>query len=254
MSEIPSLSRSGQAESEKLEQYRAIHGMAVVGFIIGIFSFISYFGIVLWAIPVLGIIVGLRAWYRISHEEGLMGKKFAIIGVAFSLFFLGLTVTNTIAYSWALQNQASQVADQWFEFLLDGQICRAYQLTLTPGNRVSPEKDPTTPYRNNSEKRQQLEQWLKHPAIQVLRKWGNEAKVGLMSRDGCSTVKGQDICFLSYKIFHDGKDYYMQVLLKRQQARRKNQLDWIVGKIQADNLPKSRNAAPEKVDFKFKNR
>ena len=69
-------------------EYRPISGWALAALFIGLVSFVALFHPLLWSVPMAGVVVSLIALLRISHADvPLVGRKAALIGLAFSLLY-----------------------------------------------------------------------------------------------------------------------------------------------------------------------
>lgn len=130
------------------ETYRPLSGLAMTGFAVaalytviiiggGIISFVGQLPFVLpvWTflIPIVGFVLSLLARKQVRESEGVLG------GAALANWGLGLCVGVGLGYSayaagtyFAVRQQASTFVNGWFDRIRQGQLERAFVLTLRP--------------------------------------------------------------------------------------------------------------------------
>ncbi|WP_299470138.1 DUF3299 domain-containing protein [uncultured Gimesia sp.] len=102
--------------------YKPVPPTAVVGLVLGLFSFIALFGIIGLGIAVFGIVVSLFSLFSIKRSAGeLGGKTVAIAAVTLSTFFLitgisyqSFVYANEVPEGYHRLNFASDIAAKEF--------------------------------------------------------------------------------------------------------------------------------------------
>jgi hypothetical protein len=120
----------------ELAEYRSISGWAVVGLIIGLLSPLALVDPMLWAVPIAGAIVCLRAFRQIKQNTpAMIGRMAAWAGLWLAVFSLAAATSDSLYYRWLIRDQARQDAMFWFELLAKNRPEFAFQLTLSPQER-----------------------------------------------------------------------------------------------------------------------
>ena len=120
----------------ELAEYRSISGWAIVGLIIGLLSPLALVDPVLWAVPIAGAIVCIRAFRQIKQEApAMIGRMAAWAGLWLVVFSMAAATSDLLYYRWIIRDQARQAAMYWFELLAKNRPEFAFQLTLAPLER-----------------------------------------------------------------------------------------------------------------------
>ncbi len=116
-----------------LVNYRALPWQAVVSLILGVLSPAALIDPMLWAVPVLGIFFSVWALRRIKRNcSTLTGRKRAVLGLTLALLSAVAAPTDRLMYRWLLRSQAQQVADAWFQLLLQDHPLAAGKMVIAP--------------------------------------------------------------------------------------------------------------------------
>jgi hypothetical protein len=117
-------------------EYKSLSGWAVGGLIFGLLSPAALVDPLLWAVPIAGITISCWALWQIKQNAPeLLGRKAALAGAWFSVFFLAAGCSDWFYYRWRIENEARQVALFWFELLAKNRPEMAFQLTLSTQHR-----------------------------------------------------------------------------------------------------------------------
>lgn len=91
------------------EQKRSLSEFAIVSFILGILSFVHFFGL---EKAILAMIFGVLALDRIEKNSQLKGKKFAVIGIILSSIAVLFTALLIFKISPQLQKTYQELYQQ----------------------------------------------------------------------------------------------------------------------------------------------
>ncbi len=239
------------------QSYHAMSSLAVACLVVGLLSPIAIWGPPLWFVPVVGILLGARAWYRISKDPGLGGRKTAVFGIALALFFGSLGVADHLTYYWALERQAREVAATWFDFVTHDQVPLAHQLTLRPNERAGAGIDPMAMYRKK-ENREALQSWTETPTIERLQEWANQAHMEFLANEALYGLRGKEQLDLLFRVTKkpakspsetdERSSFQIRLGLRRAGLHRADQVDWFLASIKSDleeaSEPSSEKNAP----------
>jgi hypothetical protein len=111
-------------------QYRSLSVLAVLTFILGVFSLLALISPVLWVVPLCAIAVGMVALRAIYQDSQKSGERLAKIGMLVAMCIGLWAVSYHFAREWYLFHTAKRFADQWLEVVQDGKLMEAHQLHL----------------------------------------------------------------------------------------------------------------------------
>jgi len=165
-------------EEPDVVEYRAISGLAVTALGLGLAASIAFSSPVAWIFPLIGVVVSLIALGRVEHHApALLGRKAALAGLALSLLFGVAAPTSWLVYRWELRNEARRFGAFWFDFLLNNEPHKAFQLAESPQSRQPLDDAIWEFYPKGSESRDRLERFLREPAVRTLLALGKRAMV-----------------------------------------------------------------------------
>jgi hypothetical protein len=227
--------RAGSRPQSDPVEYQAISGLAIAALLLGIASVSALAGLVLWGVPVLGVVTSLVALLRIERAAGaLAGRSAARWGLALSVFFGAVAVAHFISNERMLANRAEQVARQWFAALAAGNPPVARQLGLPAKSRarISDPAQLWNYYRDVVNQRRDIEQFVAEPLIHTLLALDGQATVRLYANRGVSNADQQTIVAQTYAVTYedDGarKTFFVNLTLERNLQRGADKADWRV--------------------------
>lgn len=170
MSQVPAAEELEYDELDADEtSYRTLSGMAVLGLVLGVAAAASFEHPVFLLSAVLGAFFSAVALRRISVAmPPPLGRTLALAGLALSIAFGTGTVTGIVYRGAVLNREAHQVAGEFFQRLIAGEVHRAHQLTLAAENR-QPENADLWKYYNEDDKAQEsLRSFVRLPTVRAL--------------------------------------------------------------------------------------
>lgn len=174
----PRLSDSRDAD---VDQYRAVSGLAVMGLIFGLLAITCLIDPVMCVVALLGTLLNGLALWKITHGEGLIGRKAAVLGLTLSVLFATAVPAEWLTHRWLIRNQARQFASIWFEHLRQQQPEEAYLLSKHAKWRGSPDEEG-------------FETYKARPVVEKLLSLGQQAEVSYCRTE--SQQRGSDRDFV----------------------------------------------------------
>jgi hypothetical protein len=168
--------------SEHLEpgvaEYRPVSGWALAALFVGLLSFVALFHPLLWSVPMAGAVVSLIALRRISRSDvPLIGRRAALIGLAFSLLYGVAAATRVASRDYWLRSRAERLASEFIDLIRSRKTAEAYALM-----RQSLEKKPLKPApgsreANQPEPKNQREMFASTEPVKTLLSLGPAAQL-----------------------------------------------------------------------------
>ena len=200
---VPDVHITDSRDAE-LAEYRALAGQAVLGLLLGLSAPLAMIDPMLWSIPALGVFFSWWALRRIqSGDTGITGRKMAITGLAFSLFFLAAAPGDRLVYRWLVRNEARQFSAVWFEYITQDEPQKAFQLTVTPQTRRPLDDNLWAFYRNNPHQREKLESYVEGSTVRTLLELGPKARVRFYRTEGQGTDNKNDLVEQLYAVTYE---------------------------------------------------
>lgn len=192
------------SQDAELAEYRALAGQAVLGLILGLSAPLAMVDPMLLSIPMLGLFFSWWALRRIkSGDTGITGRKMAITGLVFSLFFLAAAPGDWLVYRWLVRTEARQFSAVWFEYIMQDEPQTAFQLTVTPQTRRPLDDKLWAFYRNNLRQREQLESYVKKPTVRTLLALGPKAQVRFYRTESQTSDNKSDLVEQLYAVTYE---------------------------------------------------
>jgi hypothetical protein len=134
---MPDDSRFSSNEAEALVEYEPIDRLALTALLLGIGSVVALIHPLLWALPILTIVLAVFALRRIRVQRRQSGRSLALWGLGFALLFGSCAATWTISVNYLMSSQARKCCDTWLNLLRDGDLYKAHQLTMRYEERLA---------------------------------------------------------------------------------------------------------------------
>jgi hypothetical protein len=159
-----------------LIDYRPVSGWGLAALLLGLASAAALVHPLLWCVPLAGVVVSLVALRRIKRSEmKVVGRKAALIGLAFSVIYGVAAPVRLKAREHWLAARAQRLADEFLDDLGGRKPDRAFALTLRsveklPAHRHTAPGDPA-----DSEPQNSLEIFLSEQPVAKLALLGSKA-------------------------------------------------------------------------------
>jgi hypothetical protein len=211
--------------------YHPLSSMAVVGFLCGLTSILTFVSLKFAFIPLLGLAFSSLALRRIAVLENAMtGRRFALTGLTLSLLFGLAAPTRQAVARLQMRNESRRLAQQWFDMLKERQPYMAHQLEIAAALRSTPDKMA----KNSSHPmpRMQFERFLGRSVVQILLTLGERAQVRYFQQLSLSDVAGLHGVIDVYAVTVDERGAKTTFFVDLQLERTKNYVDgsweWLI--------------------------
>ena len=190
---------------EEVTRYHAISSLAVAGLLAGLFAPLAMLAAVLWAVPLLAVVVSALALRRIADRRpDLSGRPAALVGLLLGTVFLVAAPVADQVYDYFLRQQARQFAATWIDAVRQGEVYRAHHLMLPPKYRLPLGSRPSDFYRNFEQQRRMLRLFVNEPAPRTLFALGPRATIRFYETASQGRQEGADIVQQTYAVtYHD---------------------------------------------------
>ncbi len=144
-----------------VEKYRPLSASAVIALVLGLISPVGVFAAYLLVVPLAGAAVAMTALARIANsEDAYSGRRLAVIGLLFSLYFGGWGIAQHWGTQWMIARQARACTDGWLQLLVEDKPLDAFRWNMAPEQRIAPGLPLAEFYAQNAEPRRAAEQFL----------------------------------------------------------------------------------------------
>jgi len=157
------------SEEERLSGYRSVSLLAVVALLLGLLSPVALVNAVLWAVPILGLIVAAAAYRAIVRAPDRMtGRGMALVAIGLCTLFLSLATAHSFSRTLWLRHEGRQFMDLWLELIRRQELQKAHQLHLPKPQRAGGNIPLANYYQNDERARQRLEAFVQQQPQQTL--------------------------------------------------------------------------------------
>ncbi len=219
--------------NDPLDEYRSVERWAVAGLLLGMLSSSAMLDSILWLLPPLGILINLIALGRIRRDASRVGRKAALAGLALSVTFAVAPVAQWASAYAILWRQGTPVADQWFEFLREGEPEKVLMLRFSPDMRQGLDEDLWLYFRSDKDARGELQGFVRNPTVRTLLALGPRAEARYYKTSAVATEGGRAIAEYIYTVTYSEKDgkkktFLLSVLAERKPTKRPGLHPWRV--------------------------
>lgn len=201
---------SDAAEAE-LPQYRALSGIAVVGFLLGLASAVSIIHVGLSFVGVLAAICCATALARISRAPSEMsGRRLAVAGLALAVFWTVAGSARHVTNRYLLDTQSRAFALQWFEYLKKGEPEKALEMSNSALARRPLDDKLLGHLLSSQADYEQLEEFVSKPEVRALLALGGRAQV----RHYACVEAGEEFVSQVYAVTYDDRETKKSFLVK----------------------------------------
>lgn len=239
----PSTSPEGE-----LAQYRSLSPLALLALVLGLLSGLAMLDPMAWLLPALGLLVSLVALRRIRRDEAaLAGRGLARAGLALSLVFAVAAPTDWLLYRYLVRREALRFAGYWFQLLGEGQVHKAFLLTVEPKSRLPLDVSLPEMCRRASFLCDELEGYRKDRLVKEIEALGPHAVIRFSEIDWQESTWDRDYVRPVYAVTHqrDGRAETFLVALNMERRRLRGAEGWRLGWADWRILKAERPSQPE---------
>lgn len=245
------LRTTGGMSSETVEdtiEYRSVELWAIIALVLGFLSPLAMFGTLWGLVPAAGVLAALIALVRLNADSGKIGRIVALSGLCLCITFGVAPAAQWATAQIVLRNQPRATADQFFEFLRNGEPEKAMMLRVTPDYRM-PLDDSRSIWlsmRYDKDAAGEMAQFVKEPMIRTLLALGTRAEAKYYRTVVVATEGDEALVDYWYTVTYtddDGKKktFLVGVLLERLATKNESLSPWRVKKYTAGFDPFKRS-------------
>jgi hypothetical protein len=227
--------RLTERDDAEIVQYRPVSAAAVGGLLLALTTPLAVLLPGWWGMlpPALAIVVNAVAWWRIARGAGAMvGGTLSLLGLLLSLAAAGAVPADRLTYRWLVDREAQRFASCWFAQLAEGQPQRAFQLTLTPGQRQPWDENLLDFYRNTPRAHRDLEGYVAQPLIRTLLALGDKAQVRHYQTLRIEHGEYSEVVNMIYAVSYDDagqkKTFFVGLRLSRLKEEAGSVVEWMM--------------------------
>lgn len=215
--------------TEELSEYRPVSFLAIASAIVGLLSIVANFQLVLLVIPIAGIILAMVAIREIdAPDTNYIGRRFAVIGLALSIFFGAYALSRTVIVNKIRANQAAQVAKGWVDIVRSGNLPQAAEWMKPAVNRQRSTIDLAEHYSTNEDAVTFLKAMQTNDSVRRIIAVPKEQEIDYHGLDGVFSVRNVEM----YDFFFElpprkGEDNNTFICTVRRDER-EDRVTWIV--------------------------
>lgn len=215
--------------------YRALHPMAIISALLGVFSILAFALPIFWVIPVAGILAGALALRAVHREPEVWGgERLAQFGLAASLGLGAAAVASTYLGWYLLKRDAVRTAEIFMDHLRNGRIEQAFWMTVPQEWRQ--EFDPTVDGENAKEHFQRfLAAGARYFLLPEIR-----PEVEFEEVEEYGTQGGDDYALVRYRIHRGEFSTYAVVHVMTVRNTKTGRKEWYVAEFLTNYTPGSK--------------
>jgi hypothetical protein len=222
-------SRLSNAADADLSEYRALSGLAVVGFGLGLLSFVILLHLGLLFVAAAAVLFCTAALIRISAAPSeTAGRGLAVAGLVLAVFWTASGVARVLTHQRLMDVRSREFAIRWFEFLKNDEPEKACELTGHLSARRPLDDLLWERYLSDEVEYERLEDFVGSPEIRALLALGNRAQVRHYAHDGTSNDTARQIFAVTYDDKGTKKSFLISVTVKRIELFERDLFGWTI--------------------------
>lgn len=189
-----------------IAQYRSLSRLALLSVALAVASALALVNLLFIPIALAAIVAAVLSLRAIAASQGqLVGKTWAVAGLALATLLLGWSVSWHFTRQSAIEGQARQVAEGWLRLISTGKIRQAHQLTVGSDRRVEDEKALDRLYSSEPDAVGDLNRWFNEQPLKDFAKLGGAAEFRFDSVS--SNLNRPDFDYVTLKyLFRNGEN------------------------------------------------
>lgn len=219
-------------------EYRSVELWAVIALVLGLLSPLAMFGTLWFLVPAAGVLAALIALLRIAADSGKIGRIAALSGLCLCITFAVAPAAQWATAQVVLRNQPRETADQFLEFLLQGQPEKALMLRVLPDYRL-PLDDSHSIWlsmRYDLDAAGEMRQFVQDPLVRTLLALGTRAEAKYYRTVTVATEGGRAMVDYWYTVTYtddDGKKktFLTGLLMERKETKNPSLSPWRVSRF-----------------------
>jgi hypothetical protein len=219
-------------DTEQLPNYRAVSALAVIAAILGAVSALAILTPALWILPLASLILAVVALRRIATADPpLIGRKAALWGLFLGVFWGVAGLTTHFTQQWIVRTQAQAVAQQWFQYMLQGHTPHAHQLTLYPNRRDFRLDQLDTVYATTPALEERLEAFLQDPGPSAVLRFDPSSEIHYIATEEQYRNADNEYVLMVYELADPGVAKTVQRFVIELRHQPGEEGGWIVQEV-----------------------
>ncbi len=206
---------SDSAEAE-LPEYRALSGLAVIGFVMGLLSALALVHVGLSFIGAASALCCVIALTRISAAPSeISGRRLAIAGLVLAVFWPAAGLAREVTKQRLLDFHSRKFAVHWFEYLRKGELEKAFELNASAAARRRLDDTLLDQLLTSQSDYRKLQEFVSKPAVLALITLGDRAQVRHYAFDGAGFDYVDQIYAVTYDDDGTKKSFLVRLSMER---------------------------------------
>lgn len=228
-------------ESSEIAELPSTSPLAVISLILGLASIGAMLTPILWAVPVVAVLVGFQALRSIAANPLVWrGRGLVIVALALACFWGGMAPVYHITRHHTLNTQARVHAEHWIDLIRQGKLMEAHQLRLGFNERVEHDLDLKEHYKSELN-RLNYDVFATGSPIKELAKWGPQAEIRSVDNILIESTGTTDIIKQRFHVVNESDGIHrvlvMDIAMLRRTFAGSSECRWEVHNCQVVSLP-----------------
>ncbi|MHB8899025.1 MAG: hypothetical protein ACYC6Y_09790 [Thermoguttaceae bacterium] len=216
-----------QAVEAELPQYRALSGLAVLGFILGLASALAVVHIGLSFVGAFAAICCVAALVSISRAPSeRSGGWLAVTGLALAAFWMAAGSTRELTERYLLDVYSRPFALQWFEYLKKGEPAKALEMANGALARRPLDDKLLKHYLSSQEEYESLQSFVGKPEVRALLALGERAQVRHYGCVEAHDNSAAQVFAVTYEEQQTKKSFLVQINVTRTEVPEQGVAAW----------------------------
>lgn len=204
------------AAEPDLPEYRALSGLAVIGFLLGLLSALSMVHPTLSFIGAAAALCCVGALVRISASPSdISGRPLALAGLVLAVLWTTAGLANEATRQRLLDIHSRRFAVHWFEYLEKGEPAKACELGNSAISRRPLDDKLLDEYLASSNDYEGLKDFVARPEVRALLALKDRAQVRHYAFAGADSSHANQIYAVTYDEAGIKKSFLVRMALKR---------------------------------------
>ncbi len=228
---------------EELQFRQPPQVLAIVTLILGCLSFLAMFSTTFWIFPIVTIALGAGSLISLARNPTKIGRKAALIGLMFAVFFGTCAVSRYFSRQQWLCRHACQNAEIWFQTVKENRLRDAHQLHLHASQRAAEGVSMDDYYQNEEYAQSDYDTFFSDPPMDEFVKVAPQATFEFVQLDGYYPNRYKDDVVVRYVAQYEleGKPRQMEIslVMRRNVHTTTGESGWSVHRVRRpSDLPK----------------
>ena len=244
-SSTPSWGKFSDATEAELPEYRALSGLAVVGFLLGLASALALVHIGLIFIGAAAVLCSVVALTRIARlPSEISGRWLALAGIVLALFWGTAGIAQNLTERRLVNLGSRDFALQWFEYLKRGEPAKALEMAKPATSRRPFDQELVDAFLSDEVEYESLQEFVAKPEVRAMLALGDQAQVRHFTCLDSSSDSVSQVYAVTYDDHGTKKSFLVKMGLKRNEYPRQGVSAWRTTFTEAPWRPEANKPKP----------